>query len=68
MTLSFLPTASLMTLPDSVMNTVLYVNYYASPVSTRFLDGVFRYAHEVKWNVQVIDKVSESALKKLVEF
>ena len=50
------------------MNTVLYVNYYASPVSTRFLDGVFRYAHEVKWNVQVIDKVSESALKKLVEF
>jgi len=50
------------------MKTVLYVNYYASPVSMRFLDGVFRYAHEVKWNVQVIDKVSENALKKLVDF
>ena len=50
------------------MKTVLYVNYYASPVSMRFLDGVFRYAHEAKWNVQVIDKVSENALKKLVDF
>ena len=43
------------------MKTVLYVNYYASPVSMRFLDGVFRYAHEARWNVQVIDKVSENA-------
>jgi len=50
------------------MKTVLYVNYYASPVSMRFLDGVFRYAHEAKWNVQVADKVSENALKKLAAF
>jgi len=50
------------------MKTVLYVNYYASPVSTRFLDGVFRYAHEAKWNVQVIDMVCESNLRSLVRF
>ncbi len=50
------------------MKTVLYVNYYSSPVSTRLLDGVFRYAHEAKWNVQVIDRVSENALSKLMDF
>lgn len=53
---------------EGFVKTVLYVNYYASPVSMRFLDGVFRYAHEAKWNVQVVDKVSETALKKLVAF
>jgi len=50
------------------MKTVLYVNYYASPVSTRFLDGVFRYAHEAKWNVQVVDMIGEDNLRKLVKF
>ena len=50
------------------MKTVLYVNYYSSPVSMRFLDGVFRYAHEAKWNVQVMDMIEESALKKLIAF
>lgn len=50
------------------MNTVLYVNYYASPVSARFLDGVFRYAHEAKWNVQVVDMIGEDNLRKLVKF
>ena len=50
------------------MKTVLYVNYYASPVSMRFLDGVFRYAHQAKWNVQVIDMISEGAVKKIVDF
>ena len=50
------------------MKTVLYVNYYASPVTTRFLDGVFRYAHEAKWNVQTVSKVHENSLGSLVEF
>lgn len=50
------------------VKSVLYVNYYASPVSTRLLDGVFRFAHEKRWNVQVIDKVSESALRGLIDF
>lgn len=50
------------------MKTVLYVNYYASVVSTRFLDGVLRYAHGAKWNVQVIDKVAEGSLRNLLEF
>ena len=50
------------------MKTVLYVNYYASPVSTRFLDGVFRYSHEAKWNVQVVDMIGEGNLRKLVKF
>ena len=53
---------------EEFMKTVLYVNYYSSPVSMRYLDGVFRYAHEVKWNVQVVDRVSENALRKLVRF
>ena len=50
------------------MKTVLYVNYYACPVTMRFLDGVFRYAHEAKWNVQTVLKTHESALGSLVEF
>ena len=50
------------------MKTVLFVNFHHSPVSMRMLDGVFRYAHEAKWNVQVVDTVSEGALAKLVEF
>lgn len=51
------------------MKTVLYVNYYSSPVSMRFLDGVFRYAHEAKWNVQVIDdRANEDTLRQLVKF
>ena len=50
------------------MKTVLYVNYYASPVSTRYLDGVFRYAHEAKWNVQVVDMIGEGNLRSLVKF
>ena len=45
------------------MKTVLYVNYYSSPVSMRYLDGVFRYAHEAKWNVQIIDdKANEDTI------
>lgn len=50
------------------MKTVLYVNYYSSPVSMRFLDGVFRYAHEARWNVQVMDMIEEGALKNLIKF
>lgn len=45
---------------EGFMKTVLYVNCYASPVSMRFLDGVSRYAHKAKWNMQVVDKVSDA--------
>ena len=34
------------------MKTVLFVDFHHSPVSMRMLDGVFRYAHEAKWNVE----------------
>ena len=53
---------------EGSVKTVLYVNYYASPVTMRFLDGVFWYAHKAKWNVQTVYKAHESSLGSLIEF